>query len=89
MPARLLNPARLLETPEYDTRRSFLDILLLFLNSNSLYEFVIAKISSTSINFSSFSWTFSQKLMGSRTLFSKLMGLVEPIKPMLTQPLSL
>ena len=44
-------------------------------------------ISSTFINFSSFSSIFSQKLMGSRTLFSKLMGLTEPIEPMLTQPL--
>jgi len=29
----------------------------------------------------------SQKLMGSRTLFSKLMGSVEPMEPMLTAPL--
>ena len=29
----------------------------------------------------------SQKLMGSRTLLSKLMGSVEPIEPVLTEPL--
>ena len=34
------------------------------------------------------SFVFSQKLMGSRTSTSKLMGSMEPIEPMLTEPLS-
>ena len=67
-------------------------ILSSFLNSNILHEFASvckrAKLCTylTSQNIE-FLLILLQKLMGSRTLLSRLMGSVEPIEPMLTTAL--
>ena len=67
-------------------------VLWSFLNINILHEFVVAKISSSFIIFSCNLFNLHRFFLKNwwvrRTHFSNLMGSVEPIEPMLTEPLA-